>query len=137
MRNPASVLLALHSWHHSAATTPLCGFGNSVGLLSDHLPRHTMQIFFLLLCILTQESGDSDSSQIPPGEGTKYYALESPNIPGRFIIPPSDQSAWLRLRLKGSSQEPTDVFAFLSDLPTPSHRIHPFEAIEQRKLCLT
>lgn len=33
----------------------LCGFGNSVGLLSDHLPRHNAQIFCLLLYSWTQE----------------------------------------------------------------------------------
>lgn len=50
VRNSVSVLV-LDFWHHFAATIPLCGFGNSVGLLKDHLLRHYIQIFHLLLYV--------------------------------------------------------------------------------------
>lgn len=85
----------------------------------------------------TQESRDSDSLQIPPGDGAEYYALESPNISGHFIILHSDfsQRAQFRIRLRVPSQEPTDVFALLSNLPISLHQINPFKFWKQRKLC--
>lgn len=85
----------------------------------------------------TQESRDSYSLQIPPGDGAEYHALESPNISGHFIILHSDlsQRAQFRIRLRVPSQEPTDVFALLSNLPISLHQINPFEFWKQRKLC--
>lgn len=85
----------------------------------------------------TQESRDSYSLQIPPGDGAEYYALESPNISGHFIILHSDlsQGAQLRIRFRVPSQEPTDVFALLSNLPISLHQINPFKFWKQRKLC--
>lgn len=86
----------------------------------------------------TQESRDSYSLQIPPGDGAEYYALESPNISGHFIILHSDlsQKAQFRIRLRVPSQELIDVFALLSNLPISLHQINPFEFWKQRKLCL-
>lgn len=85
----------------------------------------------------TQESRDSSSSQSPPGHGADYYSLESPHISGHFIILPSDlsQGAQFRIGFRVPSQEPTDIFAFFPNLPTPLHQINPSEFWKQRKLC--
>lgn len=108
-------MLVLHSWHHPAAARSLCGFGNSVRLLLDKLPGHTTQIFHLPLYSWTEESRKSCSSQVPPGDVIKCYAVESPNTSRDSFIPPSDQRTQFRIRLKVPSQEPKSPYSTPTD----------------------
>lgn len=115
--------LASFCCHHpSLWLWELCGTHRTICL--D--PAYIFSIYFCAYA--GPRNSESSGFQILPREGAEYFAPESPNISGHFIILRSPASIrglslghqWDETRVP--SLEPTGVFAFLSNLPSPPYQ---------------